>query len=147
MIDSKFSLETVGKIPSMGWKHMQMFSLDHKNGYFHVSLHPSSFKYFYFIWGQEAWYFPVLSFGWKPCAFIYSTIQESLASYVRKVTLAPLIIYIDDSWGANPVSTQNESLQQQWLEACKVIYVLCVVSNKADFFSIERNQCYILKLL
>jgi len=34
-----------GKIPSCCWKDMYLITLDHKSGYFHVPLHPSSWTY------------------------------------------------------------------------------------------------------
>jgi hypothetical protein len=44
-----FCLETLGKLPGMIPEGAKALSADLKNGYYHVQLHPSAYKYFGFV--------------------------------------------------------------------------------------------------
>ena len=102
-------MDGVGKISDIGWEGMYMFSIDHKNGYFHCKIHEDSWKYFGFEWDDVYYVCVVLCFGWSPAPFIYSTLTEKVACAIRKWTIAPLLTWIDDNWGANSVSSRNDS--------------------------------------
>ena len=91
----------VGKMAEIGWQGMYIFTIDHKNGYFHCKILESSWTHFAFYWEGILYAFVVLCFGWSPAPFIYSTLTETVAGYIRNVTLAPFITWIDDNCGAN----------------------------------------------
>ena len=129
-----FNMETVASIPSIAWKGMFMFSLDHTKGYFHVPFHSSAWKYFCFNNDKQDFCFLVLNFGWSPCAYIYSTIHGSLATYVKILTNSPLKIYIDDSFGSGSILTRSKSLKEQLASANTVLYIYITVSFSAGFF-------------
>ena len=76
-ISSSYKMEGVGKMAEIGWQGMYMFSIDHKNGYFHCKIHESSWTYFAFYWEGILYAFVVLCFGWSPAPFIYSTLTDS----------------------------------------------------------------------
>ena len=129
-----FNMDGVGKIAEIGWEGMFMFSIDHKHGYFHCKIHESSWKYFGFEWEGHIYVFVVLCFGWSPAPFIYSMLTEKVACYVRKVTIAPLLTWIDDNWGANAVSSKFLPACDQLSSARRVCYVTLMIMFHAGYF-------------
>ena len=129
-----FSNEGPQTIPNWGWKGMWMFSLDHKSGYYHVPLNQYSWKFFCFFFKGKYYCYMVLCFGWSPCAYIYTTIHESLANYVRSITFSPLKIYIDDSCGTGSVFTRQGTSPQQLKSTNLTLFVFCMVAFHAGFY-------------
>ena len=129
-----FKMDGVGKMAEIGWKGMFMFSIDHKNGYFHCRIHSSSWKFFAFEWKDQVYVFVVLCFGWSPAPYIYATLTEKVAVYIRKLTLAPFITWIDDNCAANSVQTKYASPWEQRRSANLVCFVTCMVLFNAGYF-------------
>ena len=48
--DIPFSMDNASKVSEIAWQDAYFFKLDHKNGYQHVPLHRSSWKYFGIFW-------------------------------------------------------------------------------------------------
>ena len=48
--DIPFTMDNAAKIAEVSWKDAYLFKIDHKNGYFHVSLHKKSWKFFGVYW-------------------------------------------------------------------------------------------------
>jgi hypothetical protein len=129
-----FSNEGPQTIPNWGWKGMWMFSLDHKSGYYYVPLNQYSWKFFCFFFKGKYYCYMVLCFGWSPCAYIYTTIHESLANYVRSITFSPLKIYIDDSCGTGSVFTRQGTSSQQLKSTNLTLFVFCMVAFHVGFY-------------
>ena len=135
-----FTMDGVGKIAEVGWKGMFLFSIDHKNGYYHVMLHESAWKYFGFVWMGEVYIFIVLCFGWSPGPFIYSTLTEKVAGRIRKVTSAPVLTWIDDNLGGNSVHTQLSTPAKQLQSARQVCFISCMIMFYAGYYvNIEKS--------
>lgn len=73
-----------------------MFSLDHKSGYQHVPMHPSSQGCLGFEWRGKWYRYRVLPFGFAPACFIYQSLSNVVATALRKLLSLNLIAYIDD---------------------------------------------------
>ena len=59
--------------------------------------------------------------AWSPAPFIYSTLTEKVTCAIRKWTIAPLLTWIlYYNWGANSVSSQNDSKWGQLTSAKRV---------------------------
>ena len=91
-----FTMQGIPKLAQLGWANMFMTTLDHKNGYFHVPLNTNSWTYFGVYWNNMFYVYTTLCFGWSPAPFIYSTLTELIANYVRALTLALILTWIDE---------------------------------------------------
>ena len=129
-----FTMEGVAKVAQLGWNNMYMTLVDHKNGYFHIGLDSSSWKYFGLKWENIYYVYVTLTFGWSPSCFIYSTFTDLVANHVRTLTLALIVTWVDDSLSTNSISTHNQSQPQQLTSANFVCYILCMVLYNAGYF-------------
>ena len=129
-----FTMEGISKIPQQGWVNMYMTVIDHKNGYYHISLNPDSWTYFGLNWEGTYYVYVTLCFGWSPAPFVYSTFTELVADYVRTITLALIITWIDDTLPTNSIHTQHENNQKQLESANYVCCILCMTLYKAGYF-------------
>ena len=95
-----FFLEMLGKLPGMIPEGAKALSTDLKNGYYHVQLHPSSYKYFGFVLRDVVYVYTVLPFGWSPAAYIFQELTDTIVNYVR-VSGYPCVGYIDDFFASS----------------------------------------------
>ncbi|CAN0015213.1 unnamed protein product, partial [Heterosigma akashiwo] len=88
---------------SRGWAPLHgkgafMTSMDHKSGYHHLHLHPSSFRFFGLRFENKVYVFTTLCFGWILAPYIYQSLSDALAGYCRRlVEQIGLLTYLDDS--------------------------------------------------
>ena len=122
-IHHRFTMDGVGKISDIGWEGMCMFSIDHKMEVFRL-----------WVGKWVLCIHIVLCFGWSPAPFIYSTLMEKVACAIRKWTIAPLLTWIDDNWGANSVSSRNDSKWDQLTSAKRVCFIALMVLFHAGYF-------------
>ena len=80
----EFTMDGVGKITEVGWQGMILFSIDDKNGCYHVKINDLSWKYFAFIWKAVTYVFVILCFGWLSRLFIHSTLTEKRQGGFKK---------------------------------------------------------------
>ena len=69
--------------------------LDHKSGYHHVRMAEDSWQYLGFRWKGRYYVFRVLPFGWAPACYVYNTLSDIVATYMRMCGVH-LIYYLDD---------------------------------------------------
>lgn len=70
-------------------------SLDLRDAYFHVSMHPITWKYLRFVWNGKVYQFLALPFGLSPAPYIFTMVTRQLALLARKQGIR-LKMYIDD---------------------------------------------------
>ena len=149
--DVPFSMDGVGKIPQAGWLGMFMFSVDHKSGYHHVGLHHSAWEYFGLEWEGVIYMATTLTFGCKLSPYIYHSLTEASLSYVRSLTLAPSLAWLDDIWGGNSAISRKLSSLAQWQSANRVLYILLQVLYSAGYFlSLDKSvlrPTYVIRFL
>ena len=81
---------------------------------------------------MHSWFYA--SNGWSSALFIYSTLTEIVAGFIRNVTLAPFITWIDDNCGANSVLTREGKSWDQCRSANQVCYITCMVLFHAGYY-------------
>ena len=74
-----------------------MFSVDHKSGYHHVALHHSAWEYFGMEWEGVRYMAITLTFGAQFAPYCYHKLTEGTIQYVRALTLAPSLAWLDDT--------------------------------------------------
>ena len=73
---------------------------DHKSGYFHVKLHSDSQTFFGFVFNDRYYTYTVIPFGWSCSAFLYQTVSEAVAGFLRSLGIRDFA-YVDDSCTAS----------------------------------------------
>ena len=70
-------------------------SVDLRDAYFHVSIHPRHRKWLRFVWGDQVFQFRVLPFGLSLAPWIFSRIVRELCRFLRREGIR-LRVYLDD---------------------------------------------------
>ena len=140
--DTPFSMDGVNKVAEIAWKNAYMFKLDHKNGYFHVSIAPDSRKYFGIYWNQTYYVLCVLPFGWKSSPYIYHTLTEAVNMYIRSLDI-PMLGWIDDMLGVLQQMMQFASDEQQFQSSCRSMVVVTYIMFMAGYF-LGRKKCILI---
>ncbi|CAB1112862.1 unnamed protein product [Ectocarpus sp. CCAP 1310/34] len=139
-LHSPFSMDGVGKVAQCAWQGAHQVTIDHKAGYHHVALDPDSWQYFGFEWEGEMYVFTVLAFGWCSAPFIYSSLSEAVARYLRARDI-PVLTWIDDFYLTNFRSTRMLSSKEQFQAALTAAYVALEVFYRAGYFlSIKKSE-------
>ena len=130
-----------GKIPSCCWKDMYLITLDHKSGYFHVPLHPSSWTYFGVSWQNEVYCYTTLTFGWSPSAYIYCTLTGACSQCVRRITASPVLDWVDDVCSGTSALHKDCAPVIQFESANRTAFVLSMVLFFAGYFVNLPKSC------
>ncbi|KAK6167186.1 hypothetical protein SNE40_021279 [Patella caerulea] len=122
-MDSPFSLDSLNDVPRLINKKSFISKLDDKSGYDHVFVNEISKQYFGFSWKGQFYVCNTLPFGWKNSAYIYHSLNLSVASYLRSLSICNLI-YIDDRLIGEAVEyPTNDSL----LKSTVALYATCQI--------------------
>ena len=132
----------LGKIPSCCWEGMYFITVDHKSGYFHVPLHPSSWTYFGVEWLGEVYCYVTLTFGWSPSAFIYCTLTGACSSCVRRISASPVIDWVDDTLTGTSLAHRSSSPEVQFKSANRTAFVIAMVLYFAGYFVNIQNLIF-----
>jgi hypothetical protein len=96
---SPFHYETLQKAVDFLQPGDWCYKLDAKKGYFHIPLHPDSYKYFAFEADGELMYYRFLVFGLGSACNEYTIMMKVVNALTRKFA-EQLMQYIDDRFGA-----------------------------------------------
>jgi len=91
----RFKMETTRSIREAILPGEWAVSIDLKDAYLHIPMHPSSRKYLRFQFEGKAYQFRVLPFGISTAPFLFSKLMVVVAAAVRKLG-SPVIQYFDD---------------------------------------------------
>ena len=140
--DIPFHMDNAAKVAEMAWLHTYFFKLDHKNGYLHVPLDRSCWKFFGVYWKGVYYVITVLPFGWKSSPLIYHTITEALAMYLRSLGI-PMLCWIDDMFGSTEQYFREALDEHQFQAAMRSMVVTTIVLFKAGYFLGTSKCCLI----
>ena len=138
-VHSPFTMDGVGKVAQCAWPGAHQVTIDHKSGYHHVALEPASRQYFGFEWEDEFYVFTVLCFGWCSAPFIYASLSEAVARYLRSRDV-PVLTWIDDFYVTNFRSTRFLEPNQLFVAAQAAASLLLDVLYQAGYF-ISISKC------
>ena len=93
--EERFRMETLATIlPAIGPEDVAI-SLDLRDAYFHVPIHPTSRNFLGFSLQGETFRYRALPFGLKPAPRVFTRVVSALATHLRKQGLR-LFTYLDD---------------------------------------------------
>ena len=84
--------EVIQEVEEGDW----LVSIDLKDAYFHVPIHPSHWKFLRFCVGEEAYEFKVLPFGITTAPRVFTKMLAPVAEYVRREIGLYTSPYLDD---------------------------------------------------
>ena len=78
-------------LPRQAW----MCTLDIKDAYLHVPIHPRMQKFLAFMWGSKLYFFRALPFGLTSAPYVFTRLMKFPLSILRKQGVNALA-YLDD---------------------------------------------------
>ena len=133
MRDCPFQMDGPGKIAQVAWEGVFQMKCDHKAGFHNVPLAKESWQYFGFQWRGVYYVFTTLCFGWKISPFIYHSLSEAVASFLRSQGL-PVLTWIDDFYFTNFRVTRLLTSAEQLRSAQVAGYLVMSVFYRAGYF-------------
>ena len=91
----RFRMETVQNVRAAIRSRDWGASIDLKDAYFHVEIHPADRKWLRFVWDGEVFQFRVLPFGLSLSPWVFTRVVRELASLARAQGIR-LRVYLDD---------------------------------------------------
>ena len=125
-----FKMETPQTIRRSLKKGMWVFSIDLKDAYFHIPIHPASRKFLRITMGNQVFQFKALPFGISSAPWLFTKIFKQIAVILRSRNVY-IHQYLDD-W-LNKQWSKEQSLldRQRTLELC--LQAGCIINwDKSD---------------
>lgn len=91
----KFKMETQSSVRQAVQQNDWATSIDLKDAYFHILIHPNDRKWLRFVWKQKAFQFRALPFGLSPAPLIFTRVVREFAGLARQKAIR-LSCYLDD---------------------------------------------------
>jgi len=101
LVVPKFKMETVSSIRQGLVIGRYVFSLDLKDAYFHIPIHPSSRKFLRFQFLDKVFQFRALPFGLSSAPWIFTKVMAQVKSLAHEDGIQ-LFQYLDDWLGQSP---------------------------------------------
>ena len=92
---TKFSMETTQSVLSSIRQGDWMISVDMKDAYFHIPVHPRSRKFLRFVFNNQTYQFRALCFGLSTAPQVFTRVLAPLAKFVHLAGIR-IILYLDD---------------------------------------------------
>ena len=92
---TKFSMETIQSVLSFIQQNDWMISMDMKDAYFHVPIHPKSRPYLRFVFNNRVFQFRALCFGLSTAPQVFTCILAPLGKIVHLAGFR-IVLYLDD---------------------------------------------------
>ena len=110
-----FTMETPRSILRALQQGQWLTSLDLKDAYFHIGIHPADRRYLRFCHNGTSWQFTVLPFGLSTSPRVFTKILKPVLAYAH-LHRVKLHMYLDD-WLLNPGTHQEAHEQTSWLRS------------------------------
>jgi len=113
-----FKMETAASILRALRRGQWLTSLDLKDAYFHIPIHPSFRHYLRFCHEGVVWQFKALPFGLNTAPLVFTKVTAAVLAYAHAHGIS-LHVYIDD-WLLNPETRELSVAQTQFMvNLCK----------------------------
>ena len=119
-----FQMDGVGKVALCSWKGARRVTLEHKSGFHNVPLAPESWVYY--VW-------TVLCFGWCASLYIYHSLGDAVARYLRSQDI-PTSAWLDDFWMSNSRATRDLSPTGQKEAAREAVALVFTIFYRCGYF-------------
>lgn len=139
IVNRPFVMEGLGAIPSLCPVGAFQATLDHKSGFHHVRVARDSQHLFGFEWEGQLYAWSVLPFGFKLSPWIYQTLSDCVAAFLRSYQV-PCTAWLDDFWVCGGQLTTLPATPEVWLRlGSRAVLLLCAVTLLAGYY-ISRKK-------
>ena len=125
-----FTMETPRSILRALQQGQWLTSLDLKDAYFHIGIHPADRRYLRFCHNGTSWQFTVLPFGLSTSPRVFTKMLKPVLAYAH-LHRVKLHMYLDD-WLLNPGTRQEAHEQTSWLKSLCQKLGLVINLEKSD---------------
>ena len=125
-----FTMETPRSILRALQQGQWLTSLDLKDAYFHIGIHPADRRYLRFCHNGTSWQFTVLPFRLSTSPRVFTKILKPVLAYAH-LHRVKLHMYLDD-WLLNPGTRQEAHEQTSWLKSLCQKLGLVINLKKSD---------------
>ena len=125
-----FTMETPRSILRALHQGQWLTSLDLKDAYFHIGIHPADRRYLRFCHNGTSWQFTVLPFGLSTSPRVFTKMLKPVLAYAH-LHRVKLHMYLDD-WLLNPGTRQEAHEQTSWLRSLCQKLGLVINLEKSD---------------
>lgn len=94
-VTPKFRYEDISVLPQVVQKGDKLVTIDLKDGFFHVPVHPDFRKYLGFCWNNQFYVWNVLPFGLQSSPYFFCKVLRPVIEHLRTLNIR-LIAYVDD---------------------------------------------------
>ena len=148
----KFKMESIQTVWDTLIPNNYTFSLDLKDAYFHIPVHPADRKYFRIYFGGLVFQFRALPFGLKSAPLVFTKVMSEVKAMVHKEGIL-LILYLDD-WLVQICTYQEGLVQKDYLVSLCLQLGLMLNWEKSEliptqqfifigaFFDLINNRVY-----
>ena len=110
ILSPHFKMETIDSVRLTLRRNDWAVSLDLKDAYFHIAIHPKSRRYLRFHFMGRTYQFRALPFGLSPASYVFTRVVKTVVKHCRQQGMR-LHAYLDD-W-LQPSISQSLSFQQR----------------------------------
>ena len=136
LTDLSFRMETAASVRESIHREDWAVSMDLKDAYFHILIHPADRKFLRFVWNKVVFQFVALPFGLAPAPWVFTKITREFCRVVRGRGIR-LRVYLDD-WLLLAASAEQCSHQcRQVLDLCSSLGFV-VNWDKSDLVPSQR---------
>ena len=100
-----------------------MISIDLKDAYFQIPIHPQSRKYLRFVWGSKTFQFKVICFGLSTAPQIFTRIMAPV-SYILHTRGVRMLRYLEDWLLLSATREQSIAARDEALNLCQHLGLL-----------------------
>lgn len=133
-----FSMDTVARVANVASENCFMNSLDDASAFHHVLIAPASWPVLGLTYRGVDYCWCVLAFGLSISPWVYHTLSEAKAAYLRSLGI-PALAYLDDSFLTIFAATHGGGTREQWLAACEATHIAMLVSFLCGCFLSARK--------
>ena len=95
MMKKTFRMETLSTIISIVRPGQWLASVDLKDAYFHVPIHPAHWRFLRFMWRGQAYQFKAMPFGLTSAPRVFTKVLHPLLAFLR-IQGVRIHVYLDD---------------------------------------------------
>ena len=123
LLKESFEMETVASVLQAIRKNDWMISLDLKDAYFQIPIHPRSRKYLKFVWEGVIYQFKVLCFGLTSAPLIFTQVFAPVATFLRARGVR-ILRYLDDWLILESSKPRMLQARSKLLEICRRLNIV-----------------------
>ena len=123
VVKTKFRMETPQSVLRAIRQGDWMFSIDLKDAYLQIPIHPSSRKFLSFVVGSQTWQFKALPFGLTTAPQVFTRVMAPVAAFLHRQGIR-ILRYLDDWIVLSATLEEAYRAKDLLLHLCEVLGII-----------------------